>query len=528
MIRGCGRNLEFPCTFGRLAEPGRCYRMALSPAMQRPKYSKFSTRNPGASNDTSSRSRAPRAFRRTLTIKAKDLGSSRLVVVSNRVAFPGEGAQRSGGLVTGLIDALHQRGGLWFGWSGKLGEAQSVPVVFEFGGVTYATVDLTRADHSGYYSGFSNAALWPLLHYRLDLVNFTRPDMAAYQRVNALLAQALAPLLRPSDLIWVHDYHLIPMAKELRRTGAAQRIGFFLHTPFPSIGVLAALPNYGDLLKSMCYYDLLGFQTIEDLNAFHDAIVRRSGGKLLAGDRIHAFDRNVRSGVFPIGVDPKAIADMAAHSVGSRTIRRLREDLRGRQLIIGVDRLDYSKGLEHRFKAFGCFLESYPQQRNRVRLLQIATATRSDVPEYRALRQRLGALAGDVAGRYAQVDWEPIQYLNRSFSPASLAGFFRLSRAALVTPLRDGMNLVAKEYVAAQNPDDPGVLILSPFAGAAYELDAALIANPYDPDAIAEALQKGLGMPLDERRTRWQAMMEVLRRNSLTAWHEHFLRVLSS
>jgi trehalose 6-phosphate synthase len=451
---------------------------------------------------------------------------SRLVIVSNRVALPGEGALRSGGLVTGLVDALHQAGGLWFGWSGKLRETHSAPNVFEAEGVTYATIDLTRADHDGYYSGFSNASLWPLFHYRLDLVNFTRRDFAAYGRVNALLADTLAPLLKPSDLVWVHDYHLIPMAEELRRTGAAQRIGFFLHTPFPSLGVLATLPHYGGLLKSLCAYDLVGFQTIDDLTAFHDAIVRRASGKISADGRIQAFDRDLRAGVFPIGVDPEAIADMATRAVRSRTTRRLQESLRGRQLIIGVDRLDYSKGLEHRFKAFACFLESYPEQRNHVRLLQIATATRSDVPEYRTLRQRLGALAGDVAGRYAELDWAPIQYLNRSFAQHSLAGFFRLSRIALVTPLRDGMNLVAKEYVAAQNPDDPGVLILSPFAGAAYELDTAVIANPYDPDAVAEALQKALRMPLEERCERWRAMMEVLRRNSIAAWRESFLRVL--
>jgi trehalose 6-phosphate synthase len=451
---------------------------------------------------------------------------SRLVIVSNRVALPGEGAQRSGGLVTGLVDALRQAGGLWFGWSGKLRETRSAPNVFEAEGVTYATIDLTRADHDGYYSGFSNASLWPLFHYRLDLVNFTRRDLAAYRRVNALLADTLAPLLKPSDLVWVHDYHLIPMAEELRRTGAAERIGFFLHTPFPSLGVLATLPHYGYLLKSLCAYDLVGFQTIEDLTAFHDAVVRGASGKISADGRIHAFDRDVRAGVFPIGVDPEAIADMATRAVRSRTTRRLQESLRGRQLIIGVDRLDYSKGLEHRFKAFAGFLESYPEQRNHVRLLQIATATRSDVPEYRALRQRLGALAGDVAGRYAELDWAPIQYLNRSFSQHSLTGFFRLSRVALVTPLRDGMNLVAKEYVAAQSPDDPGVLILSPFAGAAYELDSAVIANPYDPDAVAEALQKALRMPLEERCERWRAMMEVLRRNSITAWRESFLRIL--
>ncbi len=429
--------------------------------------------------------------------------------------------------MTGLVDALHQAGGLWFGWSGKLRETRSAPNVFEADGVTYATVDLSQADHEGYYSGLSNGALWPLFHYRLDLVNFTRRDFAAYLRVNALLADSVAPLLNPNDLIWVHDYHLIPMAQELRRAGAVQRIGFFLHTPFPSLGVLATLPQYIDLLKSMCAYDLVGFQTIEDLTAFHDAIVRRGGGRVSADGRIHAFDREFRSGVFPIGVEPEAIADMAAQAVKSRTTRRLRESLRDRQLIIGVDQLDYSKGLEHRFKAFACFLENYPAQRNRVRLLQIATATRSDVPEYRALRQRLGALAGDVAGRYAQLDWAPIQYLNRSFSQRSLAGFFRLSRVALVTPLRDGMNLVAKEYVAAQTPEDPGVLILSPFAGAAYELGAALIANPYDPDAVSEALQKALQMPIEERRERWRAMIEILRRHSITAWRETFLSVLS-
>jgi trehalose 6-phosphate synthase len=414
-----------------------------------------------------------------------------LVVVSNRVALPGESAQRSGGLVTGLVDALNQAGGLWFGWSGKLGETQSAPKVCEAAGVTYATIDLRRADRDGYYTSFSNAALWPLFHYRLDLVNFTRQDFAAYRRVNALLAARLAPLLMPSDLIWVHDYHLIPIAEELRRTGAAQRIGFFLHTPFPSLGVLAVLPHYSDLLKSLCAYDLVGFQTIEDLTAFHDAIVRSAGGNVSSEGQVRAFGRVLRASVFPIGVDPDAIAKMAALAVESKTTRRLRESLRGRRLIIGADRLDYSKGLEHRLKAFACFLDRYPEHLNRVRFLQIATATRSDVPEYSALRQRLGALAGDLAGRFAELDWSPIQYLNRSFSHRSLAGFLRLSRVALVTPLRDGMNLVAKEYVAAQDPDDPGVLILSPFAGAAHELDSALIANPYDPDAVAEKFAEG-------------------------------------
>jgi trehalose 6-phosphate synthase len=452
---------------------------------------------------------------------------SRLVVVSNRVALPEKRKQTSGGMVTGIFDALRETGGLWFGWSGEKTRAPlAAPKIVEADGITYITIDLTQEDHAGYYTGFSNSALWPVFHYRLDLMEFSREDFAAYQRVNTLFADNLGPLLLPDDLIWVHDYHLIPIAENLRRFGATQQIGFFLHTPFPSFGVLAALPHYDALLKSLCAYDLVGFQTVEDLTAFRDAILRGANGKVLAKGRLRAFGRILRSGAFPIGVNPDAIAEMAVPAAKSRTLRRFHEAIRDRQLIIGVDRLDYSKGLEHRFKAYASFLERYPENRGRVRFLQIATATRSNVSEYRALRQRLGALAGDIAGRFSQLDWMPIQYLNRSFSHHSLFGFFRLSRVALVTSLRDGMNLVAKEYVAAQDPDNPGVLILSPFAGAAYELDSAIIANPYDPDAVAEALQTAVQMPLEERRERWQAMIAVLRRNNVRAWRDNFLRVL--
>jgi trehalose 6-phosphate synthase len=451
----------------------------------------------------------------------------RLVVVSNRVALAEKGKLAGGGLVTGVLDALRQTGGIWFGWSGEIAEKRPAkPRITDSDGLTYATVDLTHEDYDGYYNGFCNSALWPLFHYRLDLVEFTRRDFAAYQRVNTLFANNLVPVLLPDDLVWVHDYHLIPMAENLRRAGATQRIGFFLHTPFPSFGVLAVLPHYKSLLEWLCAYDLVGFQTTDDLTAFHDAVVRGASGEILPDGWVRALDRTIRAGVFPIGVDTDVIAEMAGPAAKSRTLRRFEQSLRDRRLIIGVDRLDYSKGLEHRFKAFASFLERYPENRGRVRFLQIATATRGNVPEYRALRQRLGSLAGDIAGRFSELDWTPIQYLNRSFSHRTLFGFFRLSGIALVTPLRDGMNLVAKEYVAAQDPSDPGVLILSPFAGAAYELDSALIANPYDPDAVAEALRMAIQMPLEERCGRWRAMMEVLHRNSVTAWRESFLRSL--
>lgn len=452
----------------------------------------------------------------------------RLVIVSNRVASPQRRKQAGGGLATGIQDALRGTGGIWFGWSGDVGEQSTDPAVSKADGLTYATVDLAREDHAGYYDGFSNTALWPLFHYRIDLMAFNRRDFAAYQRVNSFFADMLMPMLRPDDRIWVHDYHLIPMAENLRRTGATQRIGFFLHTPFPAFGVLATLPHYKDLLKSLCAYDLLGSQTVDDLTSFHDAVVRGACGEVLPDGNVRAFGHTLRAGVFPIGVDPDAIAKMATPALKSRTLRRFEESLRNQRLVIGVDRLDYSKGLEHRFKAFDCFLTRYPENCGRTRFLQIATATRGEVPEYRALRQRLGALAGDINGRFSELDWVPIQYLNRSFSHRSLCGFFRVSRVALVTPLRDGMNLVAKEYVAAQDPSDPGVLILSPFAGAAHELDGAIIANPYDPDAVAEALQAAVQMPLETRVHRWQAMMSTLRRNNITAWRENFLEALGA
>jgi trehalose 6-phosphate synthase len=454
---------------------------------------------------------------------------SRLVVVSNRIASPDKGKQAGGGLVTAILDALRGTGGIWFGWSGEAaGTRPRKPQLTEAEGLTYATVHLTREDIKGYYDGMSNATLWPLFHYRLDIVNFTRKNYAAYQRVNKYFADVLVPLLQPDDQIWVHDYHLIALAESLRRLGVRQPIGFFLHTPFPCFGVLAALPHYEDLLKSFCAYDLVGFQTIEDLSAFKEAVAHSTGTAIRSDNRIRAFDRNLRAGVFPIGIDPDAIAGMAAPAIKSRTLRTLQGNLQSRQLIIGVDRLDYSKGLEHRFKAFASFLDRYPENRRQVSFLQIATATRSDVPEYQTLRQRLGALAGDIAGRFSEPNWTPIQYLNRSFSHRSLCGFLRLGRVALVTPLRDGMNLVAKEYVAAQDPSDPGVLVLSPFAGAAHELDGAIIANPYDPDAVAEALQTALHMPLQERRKRWQAMMDTVSRNNIEAWRESFLGALNN
>ena len=451
----------------------------------------------------------------------------RLVVVSNRVAMADPGGKSAGGLAIGILAALRRSGGIWFGWSGEVADAPPVAAEVVHGDeITYATLDLARSDYEPYYNGFANRVLWPLFHYRPDLIEFKREDFAGYLRVNRQFAAYLAPLLAPNDMIWVHDYHLMPLADELRRLGVMQPIGFFLHTPFPAAEMLRILPSHAKLMRALCSYDLIGFQTETDLAGFRDYLLRCADGRIAADGEITAFGRRLRADVFAIGIDVDAIADQAAQSVGNRQMKRLQESLRGRNLIIGVDRLDYSKGLPQRFRAFERMLETFPETRGRVALMQIAPPTRSEVPEYLQIRRSLETAAGHINGRFAEFDWMPLRYLNKSFNHRTLCGFLRAAHVGLVTPLRDGMNLVAKEYVAAQDPDDPGVLVLSCFAGAAQELSDALLVNPFDIDGVAEAINDALAMPREERIERWQAMMSLIRRNDITAWRENFVAAL--
>ncbi|MGP1398053.1 MAG: alpha,alpha-trehalose-phosphate synthase (UDP-forming) [Inquilinaceae bacterium] len=454
---------------------------------------------------------------------------SRLVVVSNRVAPVDEGKAASGGLAVAMLAALKKSGGIWFGWSGEvLAKPDDQPKLFDVGKLTYATIDLSRRDYEEYYNGFANSTLWPLFHYRLDLTEFSRRTFAGYLRVNALFAAKLAPLLKPDDIVWVQDYHLIPVGEQLRHVGSKQKIGFFLHTPFPVEQILLALPNHETLVRSLCAYDLVGFQTEADRDAFLSYLVNEAGAEILAGSTVRAFGRTLRVEAFPISIETPDIERQAAIAANARQTQRLRKSLIDRDLIIGVDRLDYSKGLPQRFHAFHCLLENYPANRGRVTLMQIAPPTRSAVKEYIEIRRELEEQAGHINGMFAEFDWVPIRYLNKSFSRRNLLGFYRSSRIGLVTPLRDGMNLVAKEYVAAQDPEDPGVLVLSRFAGAAAEMDAALIVNPYDVEGIGENLQRGLSMPLEERRERFETLIAVLRANDITHWREHFVDRLTA
>jgi trehalose 6-phosphate synthase len=456
---------------------------------------------------------------------------ARLVVVSNRVPLPAAtgAAPAAGGLAVALEAALKARGGLWFGWSGKTSKDSSLALQSRtVGPITYAVSDLSDLDIEQYYCGFANQALWPICHYRLDLANLSECNAAAYFRVNEQFARQLYPLLRPNDTIWVHDYHFIPIARFLRQMGCTSRIGFFLHIPWPGPDVASALPAYQRILRCFGAYDVVGFQTEADTDNFRDCIVAANAGRVIDEDHCEIDGRRMQAGAFPISIDTEAFEKAARAAEKHSTVKRMLASLDGSGLVIGVDRLDYSKGLKQRMAAFAAFLERSPQAvRARVTMLQITPRSRSEVPEYARMQRELEEEAGRINGKHGDVDWTPLRYINKSISHAALAGLYRMSRIGLVTPLRDGMNLVAKEYVAAQAPDNPGVLVLSQFAGAAQELKSAVIVNPYDIEATAAAIARAFTMPLDERKDRWRAMMAVLRANNVHDWAANFLLALA-
>ena len=450
---------------------------------------------------------------------------SRLIVASNRIPSqsPESGA---GGLAVALEAALEESGGLWFGWSGDTRAAPSArPEIGQRGRTRVASLDLTPDELEGYYEEFSNRALWPLFHGRLDLARFDHGAHRVYRAVNVRFAEALAPMIQESDRVWVHDYHMIPLATELRKLGVKNAIGFFLHIPFPSIQSLERLPWIDEIVNDLCAYDLVGFQTRESETHFCELVSNELGGGITRG-LVSLGDKKVRAGAFPIGIDTAAFANLAGSNRTARRVERLRQMLAGQALVIGVDRLDYTKGLQQRFLAFERLLEEDEDLWGQVSLLQIAAPSREAIAEYQSIKAELEALVGRINGRFSTVEWTPLRYINRTIGHEQLAALYRGSTVGLVTPLCDGMNLVAKEFVAAQQPDDPGVLVLSRFAGAAEQLTDALLVNPHDPRETAGAIRQALWMPLAERRRRWQAMMQCLEANDVHRWWRAFLSAL--
>jgi trehalose 6-phosphate synthase len=450
---------------------------------------------------------------------------ARLVVVSNRVPLPSERGPRAGGLAVALTDALRP-GSLWFGWSGRRAATPSeTPDAIQAGGVTYATVDMTEAEYRTFYVGFANGVLWPLMHFRLGLMSYRREDYQGYRAVNRRFAAALKSVLQPDDLIWVHDYHLMTLAQELRLLGVRNRIGFFLHIPFVPPVMLQVLPCATEILQGLAAFDVVGFHT----EGYRHAFLQCAREMLGAVPRQNAFVHDgstVHAIVDPIGIDTEMFARDAVRVARGSESRRLRDSLGDRALAIGVDRLDYSKGLPNRLIAFGRLLAAYPEHRRQVSFLQVAARSREDGSDYQQIRRELDRIAGNVNGSYSEFDWIPLRYITRALSRRTLAGFYRIARVGVVTPLRDGMNLVAKEFVAAQNASDPGMLVLSRFAGAADELTEALIVNPFDPDEIAEAMHRALTMELDERRGRHKALQEKVHQSTARRYCEVFLRHL--
>lgn len=453
---------------------------------------------------------------------------SRLIIISNRVSAPTDshsGAQ--GGLAVALSAALREYKGIWFGWSGETVDQFTGHINFQrAGGVTTATVDLEEQDVDEYYNGYANRTLWPLFHYRIDLAEYERDFAGGYSRVNDRFAATVRPLIEPDDVIWIQDYHMFPLGSALRERGCRNRIGFFLHIPWPPRRLLAVLPEAAEIVGHLFAYDVIGFHTQEWLDSFCDYAIDEMGA-VLDGDRLHLGDRSVQVMANPIGIDAKEFAEASRSPAARLAYRRMRDSAVGRDLIVGVDRLDYSKGLEERFLGYERFLQEHPEERKEVFLLQIAPPSRGAVGSYQKIRQTLEGLSGRINGAYADTDWVPIRYVNQGYPREQLAGIYRAAKIGLVTPLRDGMNLVAKEYVGAQDPEDPGVLILSRFAGAAAQMGVgAILINPYSAEEISDAIIAALKMPRFERIERWRAMMDNVEAEDVVWWRKRFTDAL--
>ncbi|MGD9809990.1 MAG: trehalose-6-phosphate synthase [Sphingobium sp.] len=453
---------------------------------------------------------------------------SRLIVISNRVQAPtGEGAANQGGLAVALAAALRETNGLWFGWSGAETESFTGHIDFQRNhGVTTATIDLEPQDTEEYYNGYANRTLWPLFHDRIDLAEFERGFEGGYQRVNQRFAETMGPLIEPEDFLWVHDYHLIPLGRELRNAGVGNPIGFFLHIPWPPTRLLLSLPHHRELVESLFDYDVVGLQTEEWLDSFLHYSQRQLGAELRDDGILVYQGKELRAIACPIGIDTDIFVELATEEPAVTAYEKMQRSAEGRALILGVDRLDYSKGLQERFLGYERFLAAHPEMLEKVFLLQIAPPSRADVKSYQEIRSQLDSMSGRINGEFASAEWVPIRYVNKGYPRPELAGMYRAARVCLVTPLRDGMNLVAKEYVAAQDPADPGVLILSAFAGAASQMKEALLVNPHSAEDLSDAIARALSMPLKERLSRWRALMDVTQREDVSWWLHKFMDAL--
>lgn len=459
----------------------------------------------------------------------------RLILVSNRLPITVTGcgdeievAASSGGLATGLGSVHECSESLWVGWSGL--DASASPAArhslqTQLTSRRLVEVPLSSDDVSVYYEHIANGVLWPIFHDQLEKLPNVIQGWETYESVNARYADMIAACARPGDTVWIHDFHLMRVPALLRERVPDLRIGFFLHIPFPNPEIFFALPRRQWLVEGMLGADLIGFHTRKYRGHF-TAVLRRLFGLEMQNEAVAYDGRRVALGIFPMGVDSAAFAERAGDESVLAETARLKSD-RGMRLLVGIDRLDYSKGLPKRLLAIERLLTTHPEWLERIRLVQVAIPSREALPAYKSVRRDVQELVGRINGRFGTHRWTPIRYINRSVNDTILSALYRAADVMLVTPLRDGMNLVAKEFVATRTDVD-GVLVLSEFAGAADELTRAMIVNPYDVDGLAESLHYALRMPAAERRERMLALRAHVMANDVSKWSNRFLAQLAS
>jgi trehalose 6-phosphate synthase len=462
-------------------------------------------------------------------------GPHGLLAISNRlpelrapVSPDDERKRQVGGLVSALQPVLAARKGLWLGWSGRTAPGDAFgPVRLDAGAVpALAWIDLPAAAQQLYYNGFCNRSLWPLFHSLPGRVRFLDAEWDAYVEVNERLAEAAAELVERGCAVWAHDFHLLLLAAALRRRGHGGPMGLFLHIPFPGVDLFRLIPWADRLLDGILAFDLVGLQTPNDVrNLLH--VVGALTPATVSDDAVEHRGRRVRVRALPIGIIPETFEPPAEPDESEETTVLL-QSVAGRRLVLGVDRLDYTKGIQERLEAFGRFLSLFPEWRGKVSYIQISVPSRADVLEYQDQRNRIESTVGRINGEFGEAHWTPVRYLYRSYRRGQLSRFYRAADVCLVTPLRDGMNLVAKEFVAAQDEGHPGVLVLSRFAGAACELPDAVLTNPFHPDGMAKDLDRALTMPLPERVDRHARLLAAVRRTTASSWAEAFVAALEA
>jgi trehalose 6-phosphate synthase/phosphatase len=459
----------------------------------------------------------------------------RVLIVANRLPVtvrPTETGvevrKSTGGLATGLLRPHEQSGGLWIGWSGAsddLTPAQQEELDRQLTTLRLVAVPLSAEQVTRYYEGFSNGVLWPLFHYLLDQIPLHVRDWEPYAEVNERFAEIVAEHYQPGDLIWIHDYQLLLLPGLLRQRLPDARIGFFLHIPFPSEELFRTLPERDDLLLGLLGADLVGFHTPTYLRHFAASLTQILGVTIEI-DRVQLPDREVRLGVFPMGIDVETFSALANDPAVQAEANALRGNGTVR-LLVGVDRLDYTKGIPRRLLSYERMLQTHPDLRERVRLVQVAVPSRTGVEAYQEYRSLVDGMVGRINGDFATPRWVPVHYIFRGLSERELVALYRAADVMLVTPLRDGMNLVAKEFVASRTDGD-GVLVLSEFAGAAWELPEAIQVNPYDVEGTAESCYRALMMPPEERRTRLEPLRVRVSNYDVHRWATTFLEQLES